>query len=77
MAIARALANGPALLLADEPTGALDSRTGEEVLGLFKELHRRGNSVVLVTHDPRIASLAERRVELRDGLVVEPEVQAA
>jgi putative ABC transport system ATP-binding protein len=77
VAIARALANGPALLLADEPTGALDSRTGEEVLGLFKELHRRGNSVVLVTHDPHIASLAERRVELRDGLVVEPEVQAA
>jgi putative ABC transport system ATP-binding protein len=77
VAIARALANGPALLLADEPTGALDSRTGEEVLGLFKELHRRGNSVVLVTHDPHIASLAERRVELRDGLVVEPEAQAA
>ena len=77
VAIARALANGPALLLADEPTGALDSRTGEEVLGLFKELHGRGNSVVLVTHDPHIASFAERRVELRDGLVVEPEAQAA
>jgi putative ABC transport system ATP-binding protein len=77
VAIARALANGPALLLADEPTGALDSRTGEEVMGLFKELHRRGNSVVLVTHDPHIASHAERRVELRDGLVVEPEAQAA
>ena len=77
MAIARALANRPALLLADEPTGALDSRTGEEVLGLFKELHVRGNSVVLVTHDPHIASFAERRVELRDGLVVDPEAQAA
>jgi putative ABC transport system ATP-binding protein len=77
VAIARALANGPALLLADEPTGALDSRTGEEVLGLFKELHGKGNSVVLVTHDPHIASFAERRVELRDGLVVEPEAQAA
>jgi putative ABC transport system ATP-binding protein len=77
VAIARALVNGPALLLADEPTGALDSRTGEEVLDLFQQLHRRGNSVVLVTHDPRIASLAERRVELRDGLVLEPEVQAA
>jgi len=77
VAIARALANGPALLLADEPTGALDSRTGEEVLGLFKELHVRGNSVVLVTHDPHIASFAERRVELRDGLVVDPEAQAA
>jgi putative ABC transport system ATP-binding protein len=77
VAIARALANRPALLLADEPTGALDSRTGEEVLGLFKELHLRGNSVVLVTHDAHIASFAERRVELRDGLVVEPDAQAA
>ena len=70
VAIARALANNPALLLADEPTGALDSKTGEEVLALFKELHRQGNSVVLVTHDPHVASLAERRVELRDGVIV-------
>jgi putative ABC transport system ATP-binding protein len=77
VAIARALANTPALLLADEPTGALDSKTGEEVLGLFKELHRQGNTVVLVTHDPHIAALAERKVELRDGLVVTPEQQAA
>jgi putative ABC transport system ATP-binding protein len=77
VAIARALANTPALLLADEPTGALDSKTGEEVLGLFKELHRRGNSVVLVTHDPHVASLAERRVELRDGLVVDVEAERA
>ena len=70
VAIARALANKPALLLADEPTGALDSKTGEEVLALFSELHRQGNSVMLVTHDPHIASLAERRVELRDGVIV-------
>ncbi|MBK9062348.1 MAG: ABC transporter ATP-binding protein [Acidobacteria bacterium] len=77
VAIARALANTPALLLADEPTGALDSKTGEEVLGLFKELHRQGNTVVLVTHDPHIAALAERKVELRDGLVVTPEQKAA
>ncbi len=70
VAIARALANTPALLLADEPTGALDSKTGKEVLALFKELHRQGNSVMLVTHDAHIASLAERRVELRDGLIV-------
>jgi putative ABC transport system ATP-binding protein len=77
VAIARALANTPALLLADEPTGARDSKTGEEVLGLFKELHRQGNTVLLVTHDPHIAALAERKVELRDGLVVVPEQQAA
>ncbi|HTS03861.1 MAG TPA: ABC transporter ATP-binding protein [Thermoanaerobaculia bacterium] len=77
VAIARALANTPALLLADEPTGALDSKTGEEVLGLFQQLNRAGNTVVLVTHDPHIASLAQRKVELRDGLVVSPERQAA
>lgn len=70
VAVARALANEPALLLADEPTGALDSKTGAEVLGLFQELHRQGHTVLLVTHDPSIASLAQRRVELHDGLVV-------
>ena len=71
VAIARALANRPALLLADEPTGALDTRTGEEVLALFRELHEQGNTVVLVTHDPGIAARAERRVELRDGLILQ------
>jgi putative ABC transport system ATP-binding protein len=69
VAIARALANRPALLLADEPTGALDSKTGQEVLSLFSELHAQGNTVLLVTHDPTIAGMAERRVELRDGLI--------
>jgi putative ABC transport system ATP-binding protein len=77
VAIARALANTPALLLADEPTGALDSKTGQEVLSLFKELHGKGNTVVLVTHDPHVAALAERRVELCDGLIVDAEAQAA
>ncbi len=77
VAIARALANAPALLLADEPTGALDSKTGGEVLDLFGELNLRGNTIVLVTHDPKIASLATRQVELRDGLVYTPEAAAA
>ena len=63
VAIARALANRHAMLLADEPTGALDQKTGQEVLALFSELHTQGNTVVLVTHDPTIASLASRQVE--------------
>jgi putative ABC transport system ATP-binding protein len=69
VAVARALANQPALLLADEPTGALDSQTGQEVLALFRDLHAQGNTVLLVTHDPSIAALAQRRVEIRDGLI--------
>ena len=73
VAIARALANNPAVLLADEPTGALDSHTGAEVLELFQELHANGNTVILVTHDPHNASLAQRQVELYDGLIRDAE----
>ena len=73
VAIARALANRPAMLLADEPTGALDSKTGHEVLGLFSDLHRQGNTVMIVTHDLSIAALASRRVEIYDGLIAEPQ----
>jgi putative ABC transport system ATP-binding protein len=76
VAVARALANGPALLLADEPTGALDSKTGAEVLQLFLDLHAAGNTLVLVTHDLHIAGLAGRRVEIHDGLI-QPAVEKA
>jgi putative ABC transport system ATP-binding protein len=69
VAVARALANNPVMLLADEPTGALDSKTGHEVLELFSELHRQGNTILIVTHDLEIASLASRQVEIHDGRI--------
>ena len=69
VSIARSLANRPAILLADEPTGALDSHTGAEILQLFKDLNNQGNTVILVTHDLGIAAMARRQVELRDGLI--------
>jgi len=68
-AIARALANEPALLLADEPTGNLDTATSQEIMELFHALHRRGGTLVLITHDPGIAANAPRRVALRDGRI--------
>ena len=70
VAIARALVNQPGLLLADEPTGALDSKTSTEVMELFDELHRQGLTLVMVTHDPLVAQRAKRVVTLSDGLVV-------
>jgi putative ABC transport system ATP-binding protein len=69
VAIARALANKPALLLADEPTGALDQKTGHEVLELFVDLHKQGNTIIIVTHDLSIAAMAQRQVEIMDGLI--------
>ena len=71
VAIARSLANQPDLLLADEPTGALDSATGVEVLGLFQKLNTEGLTVVLVTHDRGVADAARRRIAFRDGRVTE------
>ncbi|MCA6270885.1 MAG: ABC transporter ATP-binding protein [Phenylobacterium sp.] len=71
VAIARSLANQPDLLLADEPTGALDSATGVEVLGLFQKLNTEGLTVVLVTHDRGVADAARRRIAFRDGRVIE------
>ncbi len=73
VAIARALVNNPSLLLADEPTGALDSKTGEELLLLFDELHSQGMTLVVVTHDDHVAHRAERIVTLRDGVVISDE----
>ncbi len=70
VAIARALAGEPSLLLADEPTGNLDSATGEEIIKLFTQLHEQGHTIVLVTHEPKLAARCPRAVRLSDGLVV-------
>jgi len=73
VAIARALVNNPSILLADEPTGALDSKTGAEVLALFDELHQQGITLIVVTHDMGVAGRAERIITLKDGLVISDE----
>ena len=70
VSIARALAGDPSVILADEPTGALDSRTGREVLGFLKKLHREGDTVVLITHDNSIAVKADRIIRLQDGRII-------
>ena len=71
VAIARALVTSPSLFLADEPTGALDSHTSEEIMDLFHELHERGNTIVVITHDESVANLAERKIRIKDGQVSE------
>jgi len=73
VAIARALANSPSLLLADEPTGNLDSQSGKDILALFEQLHRQGQTIVMITHDPLIAERAERRITLSDGKIIADE----
>jgi putative ABC transport system ATP-binding protein len=69
VAIARALVNEPSILLADEPTGNLDSKTGQEILKLFKKIHSEGNTIIIVTHDRDIARQAQRIIYLRDGMI--------
>jgi len=76
VAVARALSGDPLILLADEPTGNLDSANGEAVMGLLRELHSQGSTVCMVTHDPRYAQFAERTIRLFDGRIVEESVEA-
>lgn len=77
VAIARALAGVPPLLLADEPTGALDSKTSRDVMGLLKELNEEGNTIVLITHDPKVAEQAKRVVRIQDGQLTEERNEAS
>ncbi len=71
VAIARALVNKPALILADEPTGTLDSKTGLEIMGLFDRLNQGGITIIIVTHDQNVANFARRIISLRDGFLIE------
>jgi putative ABC transport system ATP-binding protein len=73
VAVARALVNNPSILLADEPTGNLDTATGNEIMGLFERLHQQGNTIILVTHEHDIALHAHRIVHVRDGKVEKDE----
>ncbi|MFA5183480.1 MAG: ABC transporter ATP-binding protein [Syntrophales bacterium] len=73
VAIARALANNPSIIMADEPTGNLDSKSGEEIIHLFKELNKKGITLIMVTHDQDIANFSKRIIRLKDGLVVADE----
>jgi putative ABC transport system ATP-binding protein len=77
VAIARALVASPSIVLADEPTGALDSRTGAEILALFQELHNSGQTIVVITHDSGVAARCERTIRLHDGQVIADESNAA
>src|SRR5581483_3318666 len=77
VAIARALVNNPSILLADEPTGNLDSKTGMEIMALFERLHKAGNTIVLVTHEADVAAYAYRTIHIRDGQVEDDVKRAA
>ena len=71
VAIARALVNNPSIILADEPTGALDTKTGQQIMELLTELNREGKTIIMVTHEPEIADYARRKIVLRDGIITE------
>jgi putative ABC transport system ATP-binding protein len=73
VAIARALVNNPSLILADEPTGNLDSRTGEEIVAIFADLHRQGHTIIMVTHNQELADLTQRIFYLKDGQIIKEE----
>ncbi len=75
VAIARALANNPPIILADEPTGNLDTQSSSEIMDIFSNLHREGNSIILVTHEPDIAAYADRTIVFRDGIIIEDRIQ--
>ena len=74
VAIARAIVTNPKLILADEPTGALDSRTSKEIIDIFHDLHQQGNTIVLITHDPNVARQAQRSIHILDGQITEVEL---
>lgn len=77
VAIARALVCKPKVILTDEPTGALDSQTTQEIMALLKDIHRRGNTLIIVTHEKDVAEMTQRQIVLKDGLVTTPHAQAA
>jgi len=77
VAVARALVTEPGLVLADEPTGSVDTPTGEQIMALFAELHRTGITIVLITHNPELAILGDRVLQIRDGRIVSPALSGA